>query len=145
MARCGVAGRGVTNLPTAARGPNLYCSADGGIRVREIGVFNTTTTAFCVGVGIATALGTVAGALTEYCEDDPGHTVLGIANTSHSADATIASVVRQASVGAAIGAGVVFTFGDNGLYRPEGTGNGVVLTCPTGTAQFFDFYWVFDE
>jgi hypothetical protein len=145
MARCGAAGRGVTNLPTAARGPNLYCSADGGIRVREIGVFNTTTTAFCVGVGVATALGTVAGALTEYCEDDPGHTVLGIGNTSHSADATIASVVRQASVGAAIGAGVVFTFGDNGLYRPEGTGNGVVLTCPTGTAQFFDFYFVFDE
>jgi hypothetical protein len=145
MARCGAAGRGVTNLPTAARGPSVYCSADGGIRIREIGVFNTTTTAFCVGVGIATALGTVAGALTEYCEDDPGHTVLGIGNTSHSADATIAAVVRQASVGAAIGAGVVFTFGDNGIYRPEGTGNGVVLTCPTGTAQFFDFYFCWDE
>jgi hypothetical protein len=145
MARCGAAGRGVTNLPTAARGPNLYCSADGGLRLREIGVTNTTTTAFCVGVGVATALGTVAGAATEYCEDDSGHTVLGIVNTSHSADATIAAVVRQASVGAAIGAGVVFTFGDNGLYRPEGTANGVVLTCPTGTAQFFDFYFIWDE
>lgn len=145
MARCGAAGRGVTNLPTAARGPNLYCSADGGFRLREVGVFNTTTTAFTVGVGVATALGTVAGALTEFCEDDPGHTVLAIGNTSHSADATIAAVVRQASVGAAIGAGVVFTFGENGLYRPEGTGNGVVLTCPTGTAQFFDFYFLWDE
>ena len=68
MAKCGVAGRGVTNLPTAARGPSLYCSADGYIRVREIGVFNTTTTAFCVGVGLATALGTVAGTMTEFCE-----------------------------------------------------------------------------
>ena len=145
MARCGAAGRGVTNLPTAARGPNLFCSADGGLRLRECGVFNTTTTGFCVGVGIATGLGTPAGALTEYCEDDPGHTVLGIGFTSHSADATVAAVVRQASVGAAIGAGVVFTFGDNGIYRPEGTGNGIVLTCPTGTAQFFDFYFVWDE
>lgn len=145
MARCGAAGRGVTNLPTAARGPNLYCSADGGLRLREVGVFNTTTTAFCVGVGIATALGTVAGALTEYCEDDNGHTVLGIANTSQSADGTVASVVRQATVGAAAGAGVIFTFGENGLYRPEGTGNGVILTCPTGTAQFFDFYFCWDE
>jgi hypothetical protein len=145
MARCSASGRGVTNLPTAARGPNLYCSADGGLRLREVGVFNTTTTGFVVGVGIATALGTVAGAATEFCEDDPGHTVLGIVNTSHSADATIAAVARQASVGAAIGAGVIFTFGDNGLYRPEGTGNGVVLTCPTGTAQFFDFYFVWDE
>lgn len=145
MARCGGAGRGVTNAATSVRGPNLYCSADGGLRVREIGVFNTTSTAFCVGVGIATALGTVAGAVTEYCEDDNGHTVLGIVNTSHSADATIAATVRQASVGAAIGAGVIFTFGDNGLYRPEGTGNGVVLNLPAGSAQFFDFYFVWDE
>lgn len=144
MARCGAAGRGVTNLPTAARGPNLYASANDAFRVREIGVFNTTTTAFCVGVGVATALGTVAGALTEYCEDET-HTPLAIANTSHSADATIAATIRQASVGAAIGAGVIFTFGDNGLWRPNGTGNGVVLTCPTGTAQFFDFYFAWDE
>ena len=145
MARCAASGRGVTNLPTAARGPNLYCSADGYIRVREIGVTNTTTTAFCVGVGLATALGTVAGAATEFCEEDPAYTVKGIVNTSHSADATIASVIRQASVGAAIGAGMVWTFGENGLYRPEGTTNGIVLTCPTGTAQFFDFWFVWDE
>jgi hypothetical protein len=144
MARCGAAGRGVTNLPTTVRGPNLYASANDAFRVREIGVFNTTTTAFCVGVGVATALGTVAGALTEQCEDET-HTPLAIANTSHSADATIAATIRQASVGAAIGAGVIFTFGDNGLWRPNGTGNGVVLTCPTGTAQFFDFYFVWDE
>ena len=144
MAKCGAAGRGVTNAATTVRGPSLYCSADGGLRLLEVGVFNTTTTGFAVGLGIATALGTVAGALTEYCEDDPGHTVLGIANTSHSADATIAATVRQASIGAAIGAGVIWTFPD-GLYRPEGVGNGVVLTCPTGTAQYFDFYFVWTE
>jgi hypothetical protein len=145
MARCGAADRSVTNLPTAVRGPNLYCTADGGLRLREVGVFNTTTTAVCVGLGIATALGTVAGAATEFCEDDPGHTVLGIVNTSHSADATLAATVRRASLGAAIGSGVIWTFGDNGLYRPEGTGNGVVITCPTGTAQHVDFYFVWDE
>ena len=145
MARCAGSGRGVTNLPTAARGPSLYCSADGFVRVREIGVFNTTTTAFCVGVGVATALGTVAGSTTEVGLDDSAYTVKGIVSLSHSADATIAGVVRQATVGAAAGAGVIFTFGENGLYRPEGTGNGVVLTCPTGTAQFFDFYFEWDE
>ena len=72
MARCAAAGRGVTNLPTAVRGPNLYCSADGGFRLREVGVFNTTTSAVAVGLGIATALGTVAGASTEFCEERPG-------------------------------------------------------------------------
>ena len=83
--------------------------------------------------------------MTEFCEDDPAYTVKGIGSTSHSGDATIASVIRQATVGAAAGAGVIFTFGENGLYRPEGVGNGVVLTCPTGTAQFFDFYFCWDE
>jgi hypothetical protein len=145
VARCSAAGVGVTNLPTTARGPNLYCSADGGLRLREVGVFNTTANAVSVGLGVATALGTVAGAATEFCEDDPGHTVLGIVNTSHSADATIAAVARRTTLGAAIGSGVIWTFGENGLYRPEGTGNGVVITCPTGTAQFLDFYFVWDE
>lgn len=145
MARCGVAGRGVTNLPTALRGPGLCASADGGVRIREVGVFNTTTTAFCAGLAIITATGTQAGAATEYCEDDPGHTVLGTGFNSQSSDSTSPATVRQASIGAAIGAGIVWTFGDNGLYRPEGTGNGVIINCPTGTAQFFDWFIVFDE
>jgi hypothetical protein len=98
VARCSAAGVGVTNLPTTARGPNLYCSADGGLRLREVGVFNTTANAVSVGLGVATALGTVAGAATEFCEDDPGHTVLGIVNTSHSADATIAAVWRYLDI-----------------------------------------------
>ena len=109
-------------------------------------MFNTTTTAFCVGVGIATAAGTDGrGADRESARTTPRYTVRATGFTSQSADATIAAVIRQATVGAAAGAGVIFTFGENGIYRPEGTANGVVLTCPTGTAQFFDFYFVFDE
>ena len=145
MARCAAAGRGVTTVPDPDQGPNLYCSADGYIRIREIGVFNTTATAFSVGVGIATTAGTQAGALTEICEEDAAYTVKATGFTSQSAGATITALVRQASIGAAIGAGVIWTFGENGLYRPEGTGNGVVLTCPAGTGQFFDFYFVWDE
>jgi hypothetical protein len=145
MARCAVSGRGVTDLATTVRGPGLFCSADGGYRLREVGVYNTTTTAFAVGVSVATAAGTPSGSPTEFCEDDPGHTVLATGSLGNSGTPTIAATIRTASVGAAIGSGVIFTFGENGVYRPEGTGNGIVLTCPTGTAQFFDFYFVFDE
>jgi hypothetical protein len=123
----------------------VYSAAAKGIRVREVGVFNTTTTAVAVSLGVATSLGTVAGSVTEYCEDEDEYTPAGIVSLSHSADATIAGTVRQASLGAAIGAGVIWTFGDNGLQRREGTGNGVVILCPTGTAQFVDFYFVWDE
>ena len=43
--------------------------------MREVGVFNTTATAVAVGLGVATAAGTQAGALTEICEEDPAYTV----------------------------------------------------------------------
>lgn len=144
MARCSAAGRGVTNALTAARGPGVFAAAAHGIRIREVGVFNTTTTAVCYGLLICTATGTQAGALTEVCEDDPGYTPAGTAFTSQSADST-GTQARQASIGAAIGAGVIWTFGDNGLFRAAGTGNGVIINVPTGTAQFPDFYIIWDE
>lgn len=145
MARCSVGGRGVTDLPTTVRGPGLFCSADGGLRLREVGVFNSTTTAVAVSLGVATAAGTPSGSPSEFCEDDSGHTVLATGSLGNSGTPTIAATVRQASLGAAIGSGVIWTFGENGLYRAEGTGNGVVINCPTGTAQFLDFYFVWDE
>jgi hypothetical protein len=109
-------------------------------------VFNTTTTAFVVGLQRCTATGTQAGSLTETCDDDPVYTPIGNTFTSMSTAATPSGAPsRQASVGAAIGAGVIWTLGDNGLVIPEGTANGVILNLPTGTGQFFDFYLSWDE
>ena len=137
-------GRGVTNLPTAVRGPSLYGIAARPLYLLEVGVFNTTTTAFAAALNRATALGTVAGTVTESSED-PEVTPVGIVSLSHSADATVGGAITQASIGAAIGAGVIWTFGGKGIRCPAGTANGFVITCPTGTAQFFDFYFVWDE
>ena len=147
MARYSAAGRGVTNLPTAVRGPALFASAAGGaFVVREVGVFNTTTSAVAVGLAVCTAQGTGAGGLTEYAEDDASAPAADeTAFTSQSADSTVTATIRQASLGAAIGSGVIWTFGDRGLQIPEGTGNGVIINCPTGTAQFLDFYFVWDK
>lgn len=147
MARISAAGRGVTNLPTAVRGPALFGSASGGsFWVREVGVFNTTTSAVCVGLAVCTAQGTGAGGLTEYQEDDataaaPAETAF----SSQSTDSTVAATIRQASLGAAIGSGVIWTFGERGLEITEGTANGIIINCPTGTAQFLDFYFVWNK
>ena len=138
------AGRGVTNLPTAVRGPSLMAIASRPINLVECGVFNTTTTAFAVALVRATAAGTSAGTVTEVSSDE-GITPVGVVALSHSADPTVGGPFTQASIGAAIGAGVIWTFGGSGLHAPAGTANGFVLTCPTGTAQFFDFYFVWDE
>lgn len=144
MARCSVGGR--TNaVPTAARGPSLYAAAASGqLIVREVGVFNTTATAVAVSLGIATSAGTQGTGLTEVNESDQTHTILGTGFQTHTADATLTNT-RHASLGAAVGAGIIYTFGENGLQIPEGTGNGVVITCHTGTGQHLDFYFVWDE
>jgi hypothetical protein len=109
-----------------------------------VGVFNTTTTACTAAAARATGAGTQAGAVTEMSEDE-GITPVATAFTSQSADATIAAIATQASLGAAIGAGVIWTFGGKGIHIPAGTGNGCVLTCPTGTGQFEDFYFGWEE
>lgn len=144
MARCSVAGR-TSAVPTAARGPSVYATTGVKPRIREIGVFNTTTTAAAVAVCRATATGTQGAALTEVCEDDDVHTIITTGFNTHTADATVGSPVRQASVGAAIGSGVIWTFGGDGLVLDNATTAGIVITCPTGTGQHLDFYITWDE
>jgi hypothetical protein len=144
MARCAVAGR-TSAVPTAARGPSVYATTGIKPRVKEIHVFNTTTTACAVAVNRATATGTQGAALTEVCEDDDSHTVIATGFNTHTADATVGAAIRQGSLGAAIGAGVIFTFGNGGLVLDNATTAGIVITCPTGTGQHLDFAIVWDE
>jgi hypothetical protein len=114
-------------------------------RIREIGVFNTTATACAVAINRASATGTQGAALTEVCLDDDVHTIVATGFNTHTADATVGSAVRQASLGAAVGSGVIFTFGNGGLVLDNATTAGIVITCPTGTGQHLDFYIEWDE
>jgi hypothetical protein len=141
MAIIQIASRTVTNLPTATAGPGVFAGATTGkFWVREVKVFNTTSTAVCVGVAVCTATGTQVGGLTEYQIDDasapaPSETAF----TSMSSAATVAAQIEQATLGAAAGSGIIFTWGEKELEIPEGTGNGIIINCPTGTAQHLDF------
>ena len=136
------AGRTVTNLPTAARGPGVFAGATGGgFWVLEVGVFNTTTTAVAGGVLLCTATGTQVGGLTEVIEDDQsnGNAPAETAFTSQSSDST-GTIIRQFSLGAAVGSGLVMTWAPRELLISEGTANGIIISCPTGTAQHLDFW-----
>lgn len=144
MARCSVAGR-TSAVPTAARGPSVYSTAALKPRIREVGVFNTTATAVAVGLARASATGTQGAALTEVCEDDDSHVVIATGFNTHTADATVGGTIRQASLGAAIGSGVIWTFGDNGFVLDNATTAGIVIICPSGTGQHLDFYVLWDE
>lgn len=144
MPRCSVATR-TSAVPTAARGPSLYGTTGVRARVVEVGVFNTTTTACAVGLARASATGTQGTGLTEVSETDDSHTIIATAFNTHTADATVGACLRQASLGAAIGSGVIWTFGEGGIEITNATTAGLVIVCPTGTGQHLDFWITWDE
>jgi hypothetical protein len=142
MARCAVATR-TSAVPTAARGPSVYATAALKPRIKEIGVFNTTAVACAVGVARASATGTQGAGLTEVCLDDDVHAIIATGFNTHTADATVGACIRQASLGAAIGSGVIWTF--ENLVLDNATTAGIVIVCPTGTGQHLDFYIEWEE
>lgn len=147
MARFSAAGR------TTGGGTNLLPSVAivGGTTVRpriaEIGVFNTTATACCVGLVRITTAGTPGASVVVAKETDTAQApIAAVNNTYTSTGPTItAGVFRQASLGAAIGSGVIWTFDAIGLVIPDTAAAGVALIVPTGTGQILDFSITWNE
>lgn len=145
MPRFSVSGRS-SLASTAARGTSVYNIASAcSPKIREVGVWNTTTTAFVASVTRLTATGTQGSGLTEAKHDANGPAADATGFAVHTADATAGDEIVRAAIGAAVGAGMVWTFGDTGLVIPAGTANGIGILCPTGTGQVYDYYIVWDE
>lgn len=144
MARHSVAGR-ATVVGTNARAiASVYATAAQGFVLREVGVFNTTTTAVCVALARFTSATNVGAGLTE-AEWNAASVTIATGFAGHSGDGNVGEVFRQASLGAAIGAGVIWTFGDSGIIVPVGTANGIGVYIPQGTGQICDYYFDWDE
>ena len=135
-----------TVVGTSARAMmSLFAVAGSGCLLREVGVFNTTTTAVAIAlVRFTNATGVGAGQTEgEYDENLPPP--LSTIFAGHTADGAIGQVLRQATLGAAAGAGVIWTFGGMGVEVLPGTTNGIGITCPTGTGQLCDLYYDWEE
>lgn len=142
--RHSVAGRSTVIGTTLRAIASVFSVAASGFKLREVGVFNTTTTAVAVSlVRFTNATGVGAG-LTEV-DYDAANPALATGFAGHTADGAVGSPFRQASLGAAIGAGVIWTFGDSGLLIPIATTSGIGIICPTGTGQILDYYYDWDE
>jgi hypothetical protein len=123
---------------------SVFAIAAVGGKLREVGVFNTTATAVAVAlVRFTNATGVGAG-LTEV-DYDPANPAQCTGFAGHTGDGAVGSPFRQASLGAAIGSGVIWTFGDSGYLIPVGTANGIGIICPTGTGQLCDYHMDWDE
>jgi hypothetical protein len=127
---------------------SLYATAAVSPQIVEIGLFNTTATACSVAVIRLSTTGTQGAAISTLPEDHTEQTAVSTPKQSHtSTGPTItAGLIRQASLGAAIGSGVIWTWPDNHLLSiAAATTNGVGITCPSGTGQILDFYIVWLE
>lgn len=143
--RVSVAGRS-TVVGTSARAiASVFALATKGFRLREVGVFNTTTTAVAIALVRFTNATGVGADLTEVAWDPTEGTPQMTAKAGHTADGAVGSPIRQATLGAAAGNGVIFPFGDSGIVVAAGTANGIGIICPTGTGQILDYYFDWDE
>jgi hypothetical protein len=145
MARYSIAGRSTVVGTTVRAVASLFAIASRTMKLREVGVFNTTSTAAAVAlVRFTNATGVGAG-LTEVPYDEAGPAVNGTGFAGHTADGAVGSPLRYASLPAAVGGGVIWTFGDTGIIVAAGTANGIGIICPTGTGQIVDYYMDWDE
>jgi hypothetical protein len=123
---------------------SVFAAAAQGLKLREVGVFNTTSTALTVALCRFTNATGVGSGLTEV-DYDAASPAICTGFAGHTADGAVGANFRYASLGAAIGSGVIWTFGDSGILIPVGTANGVGIICPTGTGQICDYYIDWDE
>jgi hypothetical protein len=139
-------GAGSTTLPIIS----LYNAASGAnAHIVEIGVFNTTATAVALKLIRLTTAGTQGAGLTETAHESVSGTANCTGFTTHSVAPTLGGDLGYNVVlGAAIGSGVIWTFGGQGgglTTGLVGTGNGLGVIVATGTGQVVDAYLVWDE
>lgn len=147
MARFSAGGIASAAATSTLPAVTIAAAAGSGGRIREIGIFNTTTTAFYASLRKFSTAGTRGAAVNSIAQSvisAAAACTIADANTS-TAPTLVNGTVRIATLPAAIGGGVIWTFGDSGLELAAGTGNMFGILCPSGTGQVFTYYIDWDE
>lgn len=136
-------GAGSTTLPLIA----LVGASTIRPHIWEIGVFNTTTTAVALKLVRITTAGTPGTAVSAYATHVPEDTapVAAVRGTYTSTGPTITDAGYRTVLGAAIGSGCIWTFGDTGLVLPAVTAAGVGIVVENGTGQACQAYFCWSE
>lgn len=135
------AGAGSTTLPSGS----IFSAAGSGFVLIEAHAFNTTTTGVAVALRRMTAQGTVGAGQTEIeHEEDLSPPLATVFDTHTVAPTFVTGELARASLAAAVGGGIVWTF-PKGVKVDLGTGNGICIVTATGTGQILDVVFVWDE
>lgn len=133
---------GSTTLPIIS----LYATSVSSGKIREVGLTNTTATSVALKLVRLQATGTQGAGLVEGKYDQDIATASCTAFTTHTGAPVLGDDLGyRASLGAAVGAGVIWTFGDTGLRIPLGMGSGIGVIVENGTGQACQAYLVWDE
>ena len=134
---------GTSTLPAIS----LYNTAAIVFKLREVGLFNTTNTATDMRLVSCIAAGTQGTALVEFQYDSGSGVPVATGFNSHSAGTPVGvDAGYRAALGAAIGAGVIWTMGDSGIRVPVGIANGMgIIPADGATGQVLQAYFVWDE
>ena len=124
---------GSTTLPICA----LVGGTGGRIRITEIGVFNTTSTAVSLVLCRLSTAGTPGTAATSRLTDaaDAATAVGTLRNTYSSTAPTTTDLGIGFPLAAAVGTGVVLTFPDDTLTIPATANAGIGILVESGTGQ----------
>lgn len=125
--------------PTLTAGTNDFC-------LREVGITSTVAIESHVQLRRFTGAGTPGTAV----DDVPWGQIAAASTTActqiPSADHTpVAGFIRSDYLPAAIGAGIIWTFGGNGMCVAGGSGDGFYIALGSGTDRIISFYFDFEE
>ena len=135
------AGAGSTTLPLLS----LYSIASRVARLREVGIFQTVGTVQALKLIRLGSAGTQGTGLVE-ADHNADSAADATAFNTHTVNPTLGDDLGYRTVlPATIGAGLIWTFGDEGIIIPAGTANGVGIIVENGTGQVIQGYFVWDE
>lgn len=134
----GLTSAGSTTLPVVA----LVGSAGVHARIREIGVFNTTSTAVALKLCRLSTAGTPGSTFTSQNGSvDPTSSIALLKNTYSSTAPTTTDLGYRCVLGAAVGSGFVWTFEDFDLTTLIAANAGIGILVENGTGQALQTYW----
>ena len=137
---------GSTTLPLAA----LVGASTLRPRVWEVGVFNTTSTAVALrlcrlnGTSAGTP-GAAASATLQYVPEDTAPVAAVRGTYSSTAPTVLSDAGYRCVLGAAVGSGCIWTFGDSGICIPAVTNAALAILVENGTGQACQVYFCWSE
>lgn len=132
----GLTTAGSTTLPVIALTGGTTVLA----RIREIGVFNTTSTSVALKLCRLSSAGTPGATLTAAALNSDPATAVAVMKNTYTVAPTITDLGYRCVLGAAVGSGFIWTFDDFELTTLAVANAGVGVVVENGTGQALQAY-----